>query len=122
MSRKLDVVTMTGDEYDALIDEIDELRKRLVQKMNDCVQAEQLQKKDAETYWTAREMLVSRIERLHETLRGIAAADWKEWQELASAEEFVRWAKARALHTLTECASVEGNNARHKPRAEGTSA
>ena len=41
------------------------------------------------------------IERLRETCRGIAAADWREWQELASAEEFVRWAKARALHALT---------------------
>jgi hypothetical protein len=33
-----------------------------------------------------------------ETLHGIRDADWRKWDELASPEEFVRWAKARANH------------------------
>jgi len=61
MSRAIDVVTLTGEEYDALIE---------------------------------------RIATMHEALHGIVTADWREWQELASAEEFVRWAKSRALHAL----------------------
>lgn len=40
------------------------------------------------------------IDRLRDTLRGIAEADWKKWEELASPEEFVRWAKSRANHAL----------------------
>ena len=33
-----------------------------------------------------------------ETLHGIRDADWRKWDELASPEEFVRWAKSRANH------------------------
>ena len=40
------------------------------------------------------------IDRLRETLVGIANADWRKWEELASPEEFVRWAKSRANHAL----------------------
>jgi hypothetical protein len=46
--------------------------------------------------WAANE-----IERLRETLEGIANADWRNWEELASPDEFVRWAKSRAQHALT---------------------
>lgn len=42
------------------------------------------------------------IERLRETLVGIKDADWRKWQELASPDEFVRWAKARANHALED--------------------
>ena len=35
-----------------------------------------------------------------ETLKSIVDADWRTWQELASPEEFVRWAKSRANHAL----------------------
>lgn len=38
--------------------------------------------------------------RMRETLEGIANADWRKWEELASPEEFVRWAKSRATHAL----------------------
>ena len=41
------------------------------------------------------------LERMRETLQEIAKADWRNWEELASPHEFVRWAKARALHALT---------------------
>lgn len=40
------------------------------------------------------------LARLRETLQGIAGADWREWEELATPYEFVRWAKARAAHAL----------------------
>jgi hypothetical protein len=35
-----------------------------------------------------------------ETLRGIVNANWRTWDELASPEEFERWAKSRANHAL----------------------
>ncbi|HMZ56322.1 MAG TPA: hypothetical protein PLT48_15820, partial [Nitrospira sp.] len=41
------------------------------------------------------------LERLRETLQGIADADWRNWKELADPNEFVRWAQARARHALT---------------------
>lgn len=41
------------------------------------------------------------MERMRETLQSIADADWRRWEELASPEEFVRWAKSRAAHALT---------------------
>jgi hypothetical protein len=34
-----------------------------------------------------------------ETCDGIAKSNWREWEELASAEEFERWVKSRANHT-----------------------
>ena len=37
---------------------------------------------------------------VRETLKGIVDADWRTWQELASPDEFVRWAKSRANHAL----------------------
>ena len=40
------------------------------------------------------------LKRLRETLQGIADADWRKWEELAAPEEFVRWAKSRAMHAL----------------------
>lgn len=43
---------------------------------------------------------VAAVEFMLETLRGIAGADWRQWEELASPEEFVRWAKSRANHAL----------------------
>lgn len=53
----------------------------------------------------------SEIERLRETLRSIADADWRRWEELASPEEFVRWAKSRANHALMT-PNLEGNRPR----------
>ena len=43
---------------------------------------------------------VAAIKLMLETLRGIADADWRKWEELASPEEFVLWAKRRACHAL----------------------
>lgn len=41
------------------------------------------------------------LTRLRETLQGIADADWRRWEEeLATPDEFVRWAKSRAAHAL----------------------
>jgi len=44
--------------------------------------------------------LVADNMRMRETLQAIVDADWRKWQELASSEEFVRWAKSRANHAL----------------------
>ena len=33
-----------------------------------------------------------------ETMEGIANSNWRKWEELASPEEFERWAKSRANH------------------------
>ena len=49
-----------------------------------------------EEFWEA----LDAIERLRKTLRGIANADYRDWHELASPDEFVRWAKSRARHAL----------------------
>ena len=35
-------------------------------------------------------------------------ADWRKWEELATPEEFVRWAKARAMHALRPNAELNG--------------
>lgn len=50
---------------------------------------------------------IAEIERLRkendaqrETLQGIAYADYRRWQELASPDEFERWARSRAMHAL----------------------
>jgi hypothetical protein len=40
------------------------------------------------------------LARLRETLQGIADADWRRWEELATPDEFVRWAKSRAAAAL----------------------
>jgi hypothetical protein len=38
---------------------------------------------------------------LRETLQGIANADWRKWdEEMRSPDEFAKWAKSRAQHTL----------------------
>ena len=55
--------------------------------------------------WAAAE-----IEQLRETLEGILNADWRQWEELASPDEFVRWAKSRANQALTH------NNPGNAPR------
>jgi hypothetical protein len=47
------------------------------------------------------EALRAENDRMRETLQGILDSDWRKWEELASPEEFVRWAKARAKHALT---------------------
>lgn len=41
------------------------------------------------------------IEMMRSTLQGIVGADWRKWEEPASPEEFVRWAKSRANHVLS---------------------
>ena len=40
------------------------------------------------------------LQRLRETLQDIADADQRRWEELATPDEFVRWAKSRASHAL----------------------
>lgn len=40
------------------------------------------------------------IQHMREALQGIADADWRRWEELATPYEFVRWAKSRAAHAL----------------------
>jgi hypothetical protein len=47
------------------------------------------------------EELSRQHDRMRETLQGIADADWRKWEDLASPEEFVTWAKRRAIHALT---------------------
>lgn len=44
---------------------------------------------------------VKAVEFMRDTLRGISEADWRNWEELASPDEFVRWAKHRANHALS---------------------
>ena len=39
---------------------------------------------------------------LMETLQGIVDANWRAWQELASPDEFVIWAKRRAAHAISK--------------------
>lgn len=41
------------------------------------------------------------LEQVRKTLQGIVDADWRKWEDLATADEFVRWAKSRASHALT---------------------
>ena len=53
----------------------------------------------AETRATMKQA-ADQIEHMRETLQGIAEADWRTWDELASPHEFVSWAKNRARHTL----------------------
>ena len=40
------------------------------------------------------------LARLRGTLQSIADADWRQWEELATPDEFVLWAKSRAAHAL----------------------
>jgi uncharacterized protein YbdZ (MbtH family) len=46
-------------------------------------------------------MSIEAMKQALETAEGIANSDWRKWEELASPEEFVRWAKSRALHMAT---------------------
>lgn len=41
-----------------------------------------------------------------EILQGIVAADYRKWEELATPDEFVRWAKSRASHALSIIAAA----------------
>jgi hypothetical protein len=66
------------------------------ESMNFDQRIEKLKNGSDTAIWAANE-----IERLRETLEGIANADWRNWEELASPDEFVRWAKSRAQHALT---------------------
>lgn len=51
--------------------------------------------------------LERQVAELRDTLQGIAEADWRKWEELASPREFERWVKARANHALAQ-AKKEG--------------
>jgi hypothetical protein len=46
------------------------------------------------------EFLRAENERMRLTLNGILNANWREWDELASPDYFVEWAKSRAKHAL----------------------
>jgi len=48
------------------------------------------------------ELAQARVAELEGVLRHIVAADWRGWHELASPDEFVRWAKSRANHALSK--------------------
>lgn len=48
------------------------------------------------------ERLAEQVRVLRETMQGIVSSDWRRWEELASPDEFVRWAKARANHALEQ--------------------
>lgn len=47
------------------------------------------------------------IEKLRETLQSIISEDWRRWEELATPDEFVRWAKQRANHALQPNAQAQ---------------
>lgn len=64
--------------------------------------------------WAANE-----IEQLRETLEGIVNADWRNWEELASPDEFVRWAKSRAQHALTHNAKLSRASTELNNTADG---
>ena len=54
--------------------------------------------------WQAADVIerqAAQIEMMRSTLQGIVGADWRKWEELASPEEFVRWAKSQANHVLS---------------------
>ena len=55
---------------------------------------------DAETRATM-EQAADQIERMRVTLQGIAEANWRTWDELASPHEFVSWAQNLARHALS---------------------
>lgn len=40
-----------------------------------------------------------------DTIRGIANSNWRQWEELASPDEFERWVKSRAAHATLLAAS-----------------
>jgi len=46
--------------------------------------------------------LIAAAPELLETLKAIRDAEWRGWEELASPEEFVRWAKSRANHAISK--------------------
>jgi hypothetical protein len=48
-----------------------------------------------------RDALRAEVDKMRETLTGIRDADWRKWEELASPDEFVAWAKRRAYAALT---------------------
>ena len=52
-----------------------------------------------------------------ESLEYIVNADWRKWEELASPEEFVRWAKSRANHTATSLRQAIAEAEKQEPVA-----
>lgn len=46
--------------------------------------------------------LIAAAPEMLETLEAIRNAEWRDWEELASPEEFVRWAKSRANHAIAK--------------------
>ena len=60
------------------------------------------------------------IEILKQALKSfehIVNADWRKWEELASPEEFVRWAKSRANHTATSLRQAIAEAEKQEPVA-----
>jgi hypothetical protein len=57
-----------------------------------CVLARQLLRADERAAALAKALGSAKV-----TLDGIAAADWKAWEELGTIEEFETWAKSRAM-------------------------
>jgi hypothetical protein len=46
------------------------------------------------------------VDAAEETFTGILNSDWRTWEELASADEFERWAKSRSRHMLSKVAAL----------------
>lgn len=56
--------------------------------------------RDRKAEYAAR--LIASAPEMLETLEAIRNAEWRDWEELASPEEFVRWAKSRANHAIAK--------------------
>jgi hypothetical protein len=49
-----------------------------------------------------RDALLAALEVVQAQCESMATADWRKWEELASSDEFERWAKSRAAHMAVQ--------------------
>lgn len=92
-------LVQAGDSDECLADENARLKSE-IEGMNDAIES-------VNALCRARDDAFAEIDALRETLRGIAEADYRKWEEFASPEEFVRWAKSRANHALSRTSPTE---------------
>lgn len=64
-----------------------------IAKLETQLAAMELEQKDEQI-----QKLREALENARETVHGIAASDWRKWEELADIHEFERWAKSRCAH------------------------